>query len=156
MQRLNNFQTVIFWTFMHLVFACMCHCTPSLPVRIFCREHVPRPLEEALKLWATNSMHIPIYSLTYWEFCNNLCILSFKKTSIQSCSNWLCILNIWRGKYWFLTHLRCSFVCFPERVQIPDEDFLDVFVCNVHSTDNICVNLSGGEYTVSVFLSYCF
>ena len=61
-----------------------------------------------------------------------------------------------KGKYWFLTHLRCSFVCFPERVQIPDEDFLDVFVCNVHSTDNICVNLSGGEYTVSVFLSYCF
>lgn len=122
----------------------------------FVGEHVPRPQEEALKLWAAYSMHIPIYSLTYWEFCNNLCILSFKKTSIQSCSNWLYILNIWRGKYWFLTHLRCSFVCFPERVQIPDEDFLDVFVCNVHSTDNICVNLSGGEYTVSVFLSYCF
>ncbi|XP_022786360.1 tudor domain-containing protein 1-like isoform X2 [Stylophora pistillata] len=34
----------------------------------------------------------------------------------------------------------------PERVQIPDEEFIDVFVCNVHSTDNICVNLSGGEY----------
>ena len=37
-----------------------------------------------------------------------------------------------------------------ERVQIPDEQFLDVFVCNVHSTDNICVNLSGENYSVSV------
>ena len=40
-------------------------------------------------------------------------------------------------------------VCLLERVQIPDEEFLDVFVCNVHSTDNICVNLSGEEYAVS-------
>ena len=37
-----------------------------------------------------------------------------------------------------------------EREQIPDEQFLDVFVCNVHSTDNICVNLSGENYSVSV------
>ena len=37
MQQLNNCQTVIFLTFMHLVFACMCHCTPPLPVRIFCQ-----------------------------------------------------------------------------------------------------------------------
>ena len=37
-----------------------------------------------------------------------------------------------------------------ERVQIPDEQFLDVFVCNVHSTDNICVNLSGENYSVSL------
>jgi len=36
-----------------------------------------------------------------------------------------------------------------EREQIPDEEFLDVFVCNVHSTDNICVNLSGENYSVS-------
>ncbi|KAJ7361831.1 tudor domain containing 1 [Desmophyllum pertusum] len=35
----------------------------------------------------------------------------------------------------------------PERVQIPDEDYLDVFVCNVHSTDNICINLSGDNYS---------
>ena len=49
-----------------------------------------------------------------------------------------------------------------ERVQIPDEQFLDVFVCNVHSTDNICVNLSGENYSVSVtsanqhvILSFC-
>ncbi|XP_073250935.1 tudor domain-containing protein 7-like [Porites lutea] len=36
----------------------------------------------------------------------------------------------------------------PERVQVPeDENFLDVFVCNIHSTDNICVNLSGEEYS---------
>lgn len=35
----------------------------------------------------------------------------------------------------------------PERVQIPDEDYLDVFVCNVHSTHNICVNLSGENYS---------
>ena len=37
-----------------------------------------------------------------------------------------------------------------DRVQIPDEQFVDVFVCNVHSTDNICVNLSGENYSVSV------
>lgn len=43
-----------------------------------------------------------------------------------------------------------TFICFiVERVQVPDEDYLDVFVCNVHSTDNICVNLSGENYSVS-------
>ena len=45
------------------------------------------------------------------------------------------------------------FSCFLERVQVPvDENFLDVFVCNIHSTDNICVNLSGEEYSVSILL----
>lgn len=35
----------------------------------------------------------------------------------------------------------------PGRVQIPNEDYLDVFVCNVHSTHNICVNLCGENYS---------
>ena len=29
---------------------------------------------------------------------------------------------------------------------------MDVFVCNVHSTDNICVNLSGENYSVSLII----
>ena len=52
------------------------------------------------------------------------------------------------------THACLHFcVLFLERVQIPDEEYLDVFVCNVHSTDNICVNLSGENYSVSLLIS---
>ena len=32
---------------------------------------------------------------------------------------------------------------------MPEDDYVDVFVCNVHSTDNICVNFYGEEYSVS-------
>lgn len=57
---------------------------------------------------------------------------------------------------WYVTfNPNCNIFCLLERVQIPeDENFLDVFVCNIHSTDNICVNLSGEEYSVSILLNF--
>ena len=56
---------------------------------------------------------------------------------------------------WYVTlNPNCNIFGLLERVQIPeDENFLDVFVCNIHSTDNICVNLSGEEYSVSILLN---
>ena len=56
---------------------------------------------------------------------------------------------------WYVTfNPNCNIFCLLERVQIPeDENFLDLFVCNIHSTDNICVNLSGEEYSVSILLN---
>ena len=56
---------------------------------------------------------------------------------------------------WYITfNPNCNIFCLLEKVQIPeDENFLDVFVCNIHSTDNICVNLSGEEYSVSIPLN---